>query len=188
MASTPPVHSYVLRDLGMATVFWIAVGGSALLLGDTVLRADWGAFAATAGILGFALWVLWMVLWHPHVRYRADRVTVTNIGRVHVLPWSRVAAVRQRLNLVFELEDDRSIRALGVTAKRDRGLVMGGLTQGRAGVGSGRFHDDSDELERVRLEAPKSDEPAESRWDVVPLAIGAVLAVVFVVDLVSLLS
>lgn len=185
--SGAPSHSYVLRDTGMAVVFWLAVAGSAYLLIDAAVRSEWAVFATTAGIVGFALWVLWMTLFHPHVRSSEHRVVVTNIGRVHDIPWARVAAVRQQLNLVFELDDGRTIRALGVTARRDRGLVLGTLTGGRAGVGSGRFHESRDDLERLRAASTPSDEPAVSRWDTVPLVIGAVLTLAFVVDIALLL-
>lgn len=184
--SGAPVHAYVLRDTGMSVVFWLAAAGTAVLVGDTVLRGAWAALAATAGIAGFVLWVLWMTLFHPHVRATEDGLTITNIGRVHTMPWSRVVSIRQSLNLVFELDDGRLLRAIGVTAKRDRGLVLGSLTRGRAGVGSGRFHDARDDLERLRAAAPASDAAVVSRWDVVPLLIGAVLAVVLVVDILVL--
>lgn len=181
-----PTHSYVLRDTGMAVVFWLAAAGSAYLLIDAALRSEWRVFATTAGIVAFALWVLWMCLLHPHVRAFEDRVVVTNIGRVHEFPWARVQEVRQQLNIVFQLDDGRSIRALGVTAKRDRGLVLGTVTRGRAGMGSGRFHDDRDDLERLRAAAPASDAPAVSRWDAVPLAIGAAATLAFVVAIATL--
>lgn len=182
----PPRHSYVLRDTAMLIVFWLAVAGGAYLLIDAAIRSEWQVLAATAGIVAFALWVLWMCLAHPHVRSFEDRVVITNIGRVHDVPWSRVLEVRQHLNLVFELDDGRSIRALGVTAKRDRGLVLGTLTGGRAGAGSGRFHDDRDDLERLRAAAVASDAPAVSRWDVGPLVVGAVVTLAFVVDIALL--
>ena len=183
-----PKHSYVLRDTGMAVVFWLAVAGGAYLLIDAAVRSEWSVVAHTAGIVLFALWVIWMMLFHPHVRSTEAGVTVTNVGRVHAFPWSRVVAIRQHLNLVFELDDGRRIRTLGVTAKRDRGLVLGTLTGGRAGVGSGRFHDDRDDLERLRIAAAATDAPIVSRWDAIPLAIGAVLTLAFVVDIAMLAS
>ena len=56
--SGAPVHAYVLRDTGMSVVFWLAAAGTAVLVGDTVLRGAWAALAATAGIAGFVLIIL----------------------------------------------------------------------------------------------------------------------------------
>jgi hypothetical protein len=125
-----------------------------------------------------------MLLLHPHVRYDDQRAVITNIGRVHVVPWSRVDTVRQNLNLTFVLDDGRQIRATGVTAPRGRGLVLAGLTRGNMGVNSGDFHQHADALRPVQSAALRTDEPVVSRWDVVPLAIGAVLALAVALDLV----
>jgi hypothetical protein len=92
---------------------------------------------------------------------------VTNIGRVHVLPWSRVVTVRQNLTLGFELDDGRRIAATGVTAPRGRGLMLGGLTKGQLGVGSEDFHRNADALRPLQAEAARTDAPVVSRWDVV---------------------
>lgn len=183
-----PAHSYVLRDTVMAVVFWLAAALGVVLVGDPVLRGDLGLVAATAPIVAFVLWSLWMLLFHPHVRYDERQVAVTNIGRVHVLPWSRVVTVRQNLTLAFELDDGRRIAATGVSAPRGRGLVLSGLTRGTMGVGSEDFHRNADALRPIQAAAPASDAPVVSRWDVVPLAIGGVLAVLLVVDLVVLLT
>lgn len=186
MAARPP-HSYVLRDSWMAAVFWIAVAGTMLLLGDTLLRGAWAAFAVTTEIAGFALWVLWMVLYRPHLRYDEQRVVVTNIGRIVDIPWSRVVSVSQRLNLSFRLDDGRVVRAFGVTAPRERGIVLGTLTRGKEGAGSDRFHDRADDLERFRDAAARDNAPAVVRWDIVPLVVGAVLAVSFAVGVIALI-
>jgi hypothetical protein len=176
-------HSYVLRDTFTSVVFWFAVALGVVLAGDSLIRGDFARFATTAPIVGLVLWTLWMLLLHPHLRYDDHRAVVTNIGRVHVLPWSRVIAVRQNLNLSFELDGGRRIRATGVTAPRDRGLVLAGLTRGKMGVNSTDFHHNADALRPMQAAAKPSDDPVVSRWDVVPLAIGAVLVVAVLVDL-----
>ncbi len=179
-------HSYVLRDTVMAIVFWLAAALGVVLVGDPVLRGDLVLVAVTAPIVALALWVLWMVLFHPHIRYDEQKVVVTNIGRVHVLPWSRVVAVRQTLSLGFELEDGRRIAATGVTAPRGRGLMLSGMTRGRMGVGSEDFHRNADALRPLQAAAATTDAPVVSRWDRVPLLIGAGLAVLVVIDLIVL--
>jgi hypothetical protein len=181
-----PAHSYVLRDTAMAVVFWLAVALGVVLVGDPVLRGDLALVAATAPIVAFVLWGLWMVLFHPHLRYDEEHVVVTNIGRVHDLPWTRVVNVRQTLSLGFELDDGRRVAATGVTAPRGRGLLLSGLTRGKLGVGSEDFHRNADALRPLQAAAAASDAVAVSRWDRVPLLIGAGLAVLVVVDLIVL--
>ena len=186
--SGPPSHGYVLRDTVPTVVFWLAAALGVVLAGDPVLRGDLAGLAATLPFVAVVLWMLWMVLFHPHLRYDEQRVVVTNIGRVHELPWSRVVAVRQNLNLGFELDDGRRIGAVGVTASRGRGLVLSGLTRGKMGAGSADFHQHADALTPFRTAAAPSDAPVVSRWDVVPLAIGAVLVVAAAVDALVLVS
>lgn len=183
-----PRHSYVLRDTVTSVVFWFAVALGAVLIGDPLLRGDVGGFAATAPIVALVLWVLFMVMFHPHLRYDEQRAVVTNIGRVHELPWSRVVTVRQHLNLSFELEDGRRISAVGVTAKRGRGLVLAGLSKGKMGVGSEEFHQNADALRPLQESATRTDDAVVSRWDTVPLAVGAVLLAAVVVDLAVLFA
>lgn len=188
MAARGARHSYVLRDTVTTVVFWLAVAFGAVMAGDPLVRGDLAGFGRTAPIVAFVLWLLWLLLFHPHVRYDEERVVVTNIGRVHVLPWSRVVAVRQKLNLAFELDDGRWVRATGVTAPRDRGLLLSGLTKGRMGAGSANYHRNADILSPMREAAAPSDEAVVARWDAVPLLIGAVLAVAAAVDIVVLVA
>lgn len=185
MASTP-AHRYVLRDTLTTVVFWFAVAVGVVLVGDPLLRGDLPVLAPTASIVALVLWALWMVLFHPHVRYDDERAVVTNIGRVHELPWSRVTIVRQNLNLTFELDDGRRIGATGVTAPRGRGLVLAGMTRGKLGVSSGEFHQNADALRPIQAAAASSSDPVVSRWDAVPLGVGAVLVVLCLIVVVPL--
>ena len=183
-----PAHSYVLRDTFTSVVYWFAVAVGVVLVGEPLVRGALPLVATTAPIVALVLWALWMVLFHPHVRYDDQRAVVTNIGRVYELPWSRVAAVRQHLSLTFELDDGRRIGATGVTAPRDRGLVLAGLSRGKLGVSSGNYHHNADALRSVQETAPPSPDPVVSRWDRVPLTIGAVLVVAAAIDAAVLLS
>jgi len=183
-----PSHSYVLRDTLTMVVFWLAAALGVVLVGDPLVRGDVALFGTTAPIVGLAVWVLFLVMFHPHIRYDDEHVVVTNMGRVHDIPWSRVVTVRQHLNLAFELDDGRRITAVGVTASRGRGLVLSGLTQGKMGIGSEEFHQHADALRPLQESARRSDAPVVSRWDTVPLAIGAVLAVAVAVDLAVLFT
>lgn len=169
-------HSYVVRDTGTGVAFWLVAVVGLLIVFDAVLRGDLARIAATASIVGFVLWALAMVLFRPHVRYDSSRVVVTNIGRIHEIPWSRIVAVRQNLNLSIELDDGRRISAMGVTAPRDRGLIAGTLTRGKLGLGSLEFHKTADAMRLLHDKAPASAAPIVSRWDVRALAIGGALA------------
>ena len=184
----PKVRSYLVRDTGVSVAFWLVVAVGVAIVVDTVVRGDLWKFAGTASIVGLVLWVVGMVLFHPHIRYDDERVVVTNIGRVHEIPWSRVVAVRQGLSLTFELDDGRRILANGVTAPRDRGLIMGTLTRGKLGAGSADFHKYADALRLLHdgsaTVATPVVTPVVSRWDLPALAIGAVFALAVVAVIV----
>jgi hypothetical protein len=177
-------HSYVVRDTGISVAFWLIAVIGVVMVGDAVVRGTIPQAVVTASIVALVVWALWMVLFHPHIRYDDDRVVVTNIGRVHEIPWSRVEAVRQSLTLTIELDDGRRIRASGVTAPRDRGLIIGTLTRGKLGAGSLEFHKYADALRLLHDGAATSDAPVVSRWDVRALAIGAVLALAVATEVI----
>ncbi len=174
-------RSYLVRDIGTGVAFWLVVAVGFLIVVDSAFRGDLFTFAATASIVALVLWAVGMVLFHPHIRYDEAQVVVTNIARIHEIPWSRVVAVRQGLNLTLELDDGRRISASGVSAPRDRGLVLGTLTRGKLGAGSMEFHKYADALRLLHDGAKTTDSRVVSRWDVPALAIGGALALAVVV-------
>ncbi|MFW8745491.1 hypothetical protein, partial [Mesorhizobium japonicum] len=125
-------------------------------------------------------WILWVVLYRPAVRWDAERVVVTNIGRRHVVPWSRVRVVRQAINLVVELQEGPPVRAVGVPPPRRPGNIVSNFDR-RSRVGYD-FHQNATLLESYRRAAPPDDTPVEHRWEILPLAIGAVLVVAVVLQ------
>jgi hypothetical protein len=183
MSRTRP-RSYVVRDTGISVAFWLVVAVGVVIVGDALFRGDLWRFVMTASIVALVLWALGMVMFHPHIRYNDARVVVTNIGRIYEVPWNRVVAVRQGLSLTLELDDGRRVRASGVTAPRDRGLVLGTLTRGKLGAGSTEFHKYADALRLLHNEATTSDSPVVSRWDVRALSLGAVLALAVAVEVI----
>jgi len=176
----PKARSYLVRDTGVSVAFWLVVAVGVAIVVGAVIRGDVWKLAATASIVGLVLWAVGMVLFHPHIRYDDERVVVTNIGRVHEIPWGRVVAVRQGLSLTFELDDGRRILANGVTAPRDRGLIVGTLTRGKLGAGSADFHKYADALRLLHDGSATVATPVVSRWDLQALAIGAVCALAVV--------
>src|SRR5690606_2189527 len=146
-------------DTGTSVVFWLVAAVGVLLAIDAVVHGDLARSLATVSIVALVIWALAMVLFRPHVRYDDERVVVTNIGRIHEIPWNRIVAVRQNLNLTILLDDGRRINAMGVTAPRDRGLISGTLTRGKLGLGSLEFHKTADAMRLLHEKAPKSSTP-----------------------------
>lgn len=177
----PRARGYLVRDTGVSVAFWLVFAVGFLIVVDSIFRGDLWKLAATASIVALVLWAVGMVLFHPHIRYDDERVEVTNIGRVHEIPWAHVVTVRQGLSLTIELDDGRRIMANGVTAPRDRGLVMGTLTRGKLGAGSTEFHKYADALRLLQNGSETSAAPVVSRWDVQALAIGGALALAVVI-------
>jgi hypothetical protein len=123
-----------------------------------------------------------MALYRPSVRYDAERAIVVNIGRTHVVPWGRVVVVQQRLSLDLRLDDGRIVKAVGVAPPRRPGNVVSNFD--RRNRLEYDFNRNADVLEGYRIAAPSTTEPVTSRWDVIPLVIGAVLVVAVVVEIV----
>lgn len=175
---TKPARDYVLRDTGSILVFWIGCCVLAAIAVEAVVRGD-GSYTALMLPLGSLIaWVLWLVLFRPQLRYNPQRAIVTNIGRIHEIPWGRVSAVRQRLNVTFELRDGSTIRAAGVTAQRGGGHVVRRITSDRVGDPSVGFDQRAATMDALRDAAAPSDSPVVSRWDTLGLGVGAVLAAI----------
>ena len=168
-------------------VFWIAVAAIVYLVGDSALRGAWAAVGFMLPLGLFIVWLLWMILLRPHVRYNATRALVVNIGRVHEIPWARVEAVRQRLGIVFELDNGSRVTAAGASAPRGMGTIIGGIT-GTVGNEAANFNKNAEPLDAMRAGAHPTDSPAIARWDTVPLAVGAGLLLVAIVDVVISLA
>lgn len=192
MTYTPagPEREYVIRDTSLLVVFWlgvVALAALVVLLGTPLFGSDWSLFGFLLPPALLLAWTLWLVLYHPQVRYNPTRALVINIGRVHELPWARVSAVRQRLTLVFDLTNGRTVTAAGVSAPRGAGTVVGGIS-GRLGEAATHFNRNAEALDAQRASAAPTDAQAVSRWDVVPLVIGAVLLVASTIDLLVAVS
>ena len=183
-ASTSAERESVVRDTGPLVVFGVAMVVAAFLLGEMVVRGDWRSFGVSLPFGLLIAWVLWLVLVNPHVSYNTERVRVVNIGRIHDLPWARLTAVRQRLGIAFETDSGPTIVAVGATAPRGRGVVVGGITGQLPNAAD--FSKNANPLEAMRVAAAPSDAQVTSRWDTRALAIGAVLAGIVLVDLVIL--
>lgn len=170
--------AYSLRATSSIVTFWTGTAFIALLLGDAAIRQDGTLFLRwlLPGVL--VAWALWMILWRPAIRVERARVVVVNLGRVVEIPWSRVTAITQRLQVVFDLDDGSAITAWGGPFPRRRGVWK-------------READASDRVDTVRLledarsSAPASSDPVHARIDIRALTIGLGLVAAVVLQVAA---
>ena len=177
---------YVLRPASTAVTFWVGVVVLAIIAATPAATGSWRVFAFVLPLALFLIWLLWVVLYRPAVHWDKNEVVIVNIGRIHVLPWARVFALRQGINLIFTLHGGRTISAWGAPAPKGPGNLVSNFDRGS------RLERNVDRnvevLDGYLLSAAPSEEQVTSRWDVVPLAIGGVLLLAVVVDLAFGLS
>ena len=173
---------YVMRATSSVVAFWVTTAICVVVVATPLVRWDDRVLAFVIGPALLLVWVLWLVLYRPSVRYDAVRAVVVNIGRTHVVPWGHVVVVQQRLSLDLRLDDDRIVRAVGIAPPRRPGNIVSSLD--RRNRLEYDYNRNADVLEGYRIAAPPSQEPVTSRWDLIPLAIGAVLVIAVVVEIV----
>lgn len=161
-----------LRAGSSALVFALVAGGAILLVGDAVIRGSWAISARVAGPALLIVWAAWILLFRPSIRVLSDRAVVVNVGRITEIPWARVVDIRRRLQLIFDLDDDRSVEAWGSPFPK------------RKLVGKTAQTEDDDPSASVLRSAWRSGaeqtgakEPVIRRVDVLALTIGAVALV-----------
>jgi len=180
MAEKP--HRYTVRSSSSTLGFLLGAVVVLVLIVAPVVSGQWR-------LLGFVLppalllaWVLWLVLYRPAIHYDEKETVVVNVGRIHVVPWARVERVRQRFSLEFELDrGGKPLQAWGVQPPRRTGNIASMVDR------KSRTAPDPDRyvriLEAFREGAAPSDEPVSTRWDLIPLLIGAVLIVAVVIEI-----
>jgi hypothetical protein len=171
---------YVLRSFSAVVAFWFAVAVLAIVVGVQVLQAQWHLFAFLLPPALLLAWAFWIVLYRPAVRYDSAHAVVVNIGRRHVLPWSRVTSVHQGIGMVFDLDAGKPIQASGAPAPRRSGII--GSAIDRRTRPANDLHHDAEILDSVRKVSVSSTEPVVSTWEIVPLILGAVLIVTVVIE------
>jgi hypothetical protein len=172
---------YVIRTTSTQVAFWVGTVVLLVVVGTPLVRADWGLFGFVLPIALLIAWLLWILLYRPAVHYDDHGAVVVNIGRIHTLPWGHVLALQQRLNLIFELDNGTSVHAWGAPLPRGPGNVAQNFDR-RTRPPVDEFHHNADVLDSYRRVAAPSDAPLSRRYDVVPLAIGAVLIVAVLVE------
>lgn len=167
------------RATSTVVAFWIAVGFAALLVGDAIVRGAWGTVVGYLPPVLWGVWLLWVALWRTNVRAEPERLLVTNMVRIHDVPWDRVVGVQQRGQVTLELEDAARLVCWGAPFPPRPGLRR---TERR------RASDFATILDHYRSAAPPSSEPVTRRWDLVAIVPGVVLTLVVVGWLVARLS
>lgn len=164
---------YCLRSGTSVVTFWIGAVVLVIVMVVPLLRADWRVFLFVMPPSLLLLWLLWMVLLRPAIRYSASGVMVRNIGRTHQVPWHRVVSIRQHLGIDFELDGTRVVRAIAVPPPRRASNIASAFDRHtRPPYDYNRY---VEILEGFRLNAVPTADPVTSRWDVVAWSIGAVL-------------
>jgi len=171
-ASTPAGgRPLTLRATSSAVSFWAAVAIAVLFMGDAAVRGAWAVVAAWLPATLFVLWGLWLILYRSSVRVDAEAATVINLARVHTVPWARVDTVAHGPQLVLDLDDGTSVSC------------WGGPFPPRPGRRSAPEQSEAQRVLQARRDgAAPSTAPAEHRWDVPVLAVGAVLLIAAVVS------
>jgi hypothetical protein len=172
--------SYVVRSASAVLPFWIGLVVLAVVLGTPLALADWHLFGFAIGPALLLAWILWFVLYRPAIHYDAARAVVINFGRVHVLPWGHVTHIRQGISLVFDLDAGKPVSAYGAPAPRRTGNVMGNFDRKTRPVET--FHREAELLDGFRRGAAPDAAPVTVSWDVIPLVIGGILAIVVLVE------
>ncbi len=171
---------YTLRSGSSVVVFWVGAAVMAIIVGTSFAGGDWRVFAFVVAAALLIVWALWIALYRPAVHYDERQAVVVNIGRTHVLPWARVESIRQRLGLDFELEGGRTVTCVGVPPPRRVGNVASALDRRTRPIN--HYDTNAELLESVRVAAAPNADQIVSRWDALPLVIGAVLVIAVVVE------
>ena len=180
MARPGSAPRYTFRAASAVITFWVGIAALVVIVGSPVVNRDWSVLGFTLGPSLVLAWLLWIALYRPAVHYDDARVVVVNIGRRHVIPWGHVTNVRQGIGMIFELDASKPVVAYGVPAPRQAGNIAS--TIDRRTRPAFDLNRDADLLDGVRRSATPSSDPVVSKWEVVPLSIGAVLVVGLIIE------
>ena len=170
VVSEPVRADTTLRAPSSLISFWCAAALAAFLVGDAAVRGRWDVVGRWAPTIALIVLLLWLALYRSSVTLAADRLVVTNLARVHDIPWGRVDAVDDSPQLVVRLDDGTRVTCWGAPFP-----------------GRGARHRDEGSLgpllgaiESRREAAAISAAPVQHRWDAAVLMAGAALAAVAV--------
>jgi len=175
-----PAPRYTMRSASGVVTFWVGAVVLAVVIGIPLFQADWRLLAFLVAPALLLAWLLWLVLYRPALQYDDSAAFVVNIGRKYVLPWGHVTRVRQGIGLQFDLDAGKPVQAVGVPARRQRGIIAGAIDRRTRPTNDINYN--AEILDGVRGAARASDAPIIRSWDIIPLAIGVVLIIAVVVE------
>lgn len=154
-----------------------------VLLGDAAFHGAWGTVLIDLAPVLLVMWAAWVLLFRPCIGFDGEQITVRNPLRIITVPWSRVASISQRFQVVLELDDGKRVTCWGSPFPEKPGARR--QTPQRAGRTLVN-QDVSAKLEAARRSARKgkADALVVRRFDLVPLIVGCVLAVLSLLELV----
>ncbi len=179
------------RATSSGVVFAAIVLACVVLLVDAVLRLRWDVVASALPTVSLVVWAGWLIFVRPCLRVGDDGLTVVNILRTSVVPWSQVDEVTTRLQVVVRLASGERLRSWGAPIAARPGRPgrtgrVGGLPPNQEGRAPGS---PVQTLVDSRLTGfAGSDGPrgvVRRRWDLMPIALGVALALVVAAQLVT---
>jgi hypothetical protein len=169
------------RPTSSLVAFWVLTGFCILLVGDAAVQGDWRLFGLAVAPGGLLVWLGWLILYRPEVRFDSRRVVVVNPGRTSEIPWRHVTEVSQRLQIVVELDNGRKVTAWGSPFPEKPGLrrpVPGDRKRRVPGAElEGAF-----DASRGAIAGRDEDAPVVRRWDALPLLVGGVLVAASLIE------
>lgn len=119
-STAPAAPTVIVRSLP-GRLGTLVVGAGALWAVLTIWAADGARNGARAlawgGLVTLAVWALW---WAPQLRLDADRLTIRNAWRTHIVAWEAIETCRTRWALEIVTTNGAVIRA--AAAQRAGGL------------------------------------------------------------------
>ena len=170
--------SAVPRPQSSLVAFWAIVGVAVIFVGDALVQGQLTFFVRSLPIAGLILWALWMILYRPRITFGPEHAVVVNPGRIIEVPWGHATAVRQKLQIIIDLDDGTSVVCWGSPFPDKPGHI-------RPTIASRRAADVAGPLESARLafnDRGPGNDPVSKRWDIIPIVVGVALAFATVID------
>jgi hypothetical protein len=106
----------VLRSPSSIWLVAVVVAVGLFLLGDAIVRGQWGVALRALPWILLVAWLLFAVLVRPSVVVTRDRLEVVNVWRRFELPWAAIDHLESRYQLRAHLVDGRLVRSWGAPA------------------------------------------------------------------------
>jgi len=177
--------SSVPRPGSSLVAFWAVAGIAIVFVGDAVLSADSRLALASVAPAALAVWVAWLLLYRPQVRFDEAGLVVTNPLRVAEVPWGRVVSVNQRFQIVVELDDGSRVTCWGSPFPEKPGLRRPPARNSSERPVRGS----AESLESVRSSARPSvpESPVVRHWDRIAVVVGGVILIACLLELALVL-